>query len=163
MMEEQNPEHSRKNGNSTLRLLMRGGAFIASWWLTRLSYRRAVRREVDELRGELREQLQRLTELETALARMTGKTTETALPEAVVAAPLAAEAAAATSARAVAAPAEEPEITPERMALIAAVVTAFLGRKVKIHQARLVNPDMVSPWAQQGRVFVQASHALARH
>ncbi len=49
------------------------------------------------------------------------------------------------------------------MAVIAAAVTAFLGRKVKIHQARLVNPEVVSPWAQQGRVFVQASHALARH
>ena len=162
-MEEQNPEHSRKNGNSTLRLLMRSGAFIASWWLTRLSYRRAVRREVDQLRGELREQLQRLTELETALVRMTGKTAETAIPETVVAAPSAAEAAAATAAHKLAARAEELEITPERMALIAAVVTAFLGRKVKIRQARLVNPEIVSPWAQQGRVFVQASHALARH
>jgi hypothetical protein len=49
------------------------------------------------------------------------------------------------------------------MAVIAAVVTAFLGRKVRIHQARLVNPEVVSPWAQQGRVFVQASHALSRH
>jgi hypothetical protein len=162
-MEEQNPEHGRKNGNSTLRLLMRGGAFIASWWLTRLSYRRAVRQEVDQLRGELREQLQRLNELETALARVTGNTANAAIPEAVVAAPAAAEAAAAISAREAAARAEEPEITPERMALIAAVVTAFLGRKVKIHQARLVNPEVVSPWAQQGRVFVQASHALARH
>jgi hypothetical protein len=162
-MEEQNPEHSRKNGNSTLRLLMQGGAFIASWWLTRLSYRRAVHQEVDQLRGELREQLQRLNELETALARVTGKTANAAIPGAVVAVPPAAEADAAISAREGAARAEEPEITPERMALIGAVVTAFLGRKVKIHQARLVNPEVVSPWAQQGRVFVQASHALARH
>ncbi len=155
-MEEQNPEQGRNNGNSRLRLLMRGGAFIASWWLTSRSYRRAVRREVDQLRGELREQRQRLTELETTLASMMGKTAEAAIPEA-------AEADATTSARPVAALAEEPEITPERMALIAAVVTAFLGRKVKIHQARLVNPEVVSPWAQQGRVVVQASHALARH
>ena len=93
---------------------------------------------------------------------MTGKTAA-AIPEAAVAALPAAEADAAASAHAEAARAEEPEITPERMALIAAVVTAFLGRKVKIHQARLVNPEVVSPWAQQGRVFVQASHALARH
>ena len=61
------------------------------------------------------------------------------------------------------APEAPDEITAERMAVIAAAVTAFLGRKVKIHQARLVNPEVVSPWAQQGRVFVQASHALARH
>ncbi len=161
-MEEQNPGQSRNNGNSRLRLLMRGGAFIASWWLTRRSYRRAVRREVDQLRGELREQRQRLTELETALASMTGKTAEAAIPETALAA-LPTAKAAATSAPEVAARAEEPEITPERMALIAAVVTAFLGRKVKIHQARLVNPEVVSPWAQQGRVVVQASHALARH
>jgi hypothetical protein len=54
------------------------------------------------------------------------------------------------------------EIAPETLAVIAAAVTAFLGKKVRIHQARLVNPEVVSPWAQQGRVYVQASHNLGR-
>ncbi len=103
-----------------------------------------ILREVEELRREIREQGNRLTELEMALSRTAGKATD-------------AEAATPS------APEAPDEITAERMAVIAAVVTAFLGRNVRIHQARLVNPEVVSPWAQQGRVFVQASHALARH
>jgi hypothetical protein len=103
---------------------------------------RLLRQEVEQLRSEMRECLQRLAGLETTLAKVTANSETVAM-----------------------APAAETngEITPERMALIAAVVTTFLGRKVKIHQARQVNPEVVSPWAQQGRVFVQASHALARH
>jgi hypothetical protein len=139
-----------KTGKSPLRLLVQGSAWVAGWFLTHLSYRRMVRQEVDQLRSEMREQLRRLAELETALARMAGQTAELAEPLKAATTPFAPEAAG--------------EITPERLAVLAAVVTAFLGRKVKIHQARLlVNPEVVSPWAQQGRVFVQASHALARH
>ncbi len=144
-MEEQDSKTApgSKTGKSPLRLLLQGGAWVAGWFLTR----QMVRQEVDQLRSEMREQLRRLTELETALARMAGQTAELAGPS-NPAAPLAPEA--------------DGEITPERLAVLAAVVTAFLGRKVKIHQARLVNPEVVSPWAQQGRVFVQASHALSR-
>jgi hypothetical protein len=148
-MESKNSGQTRKTGNSAFCLLLRGGALVASWWLTHLGYRRMVRQEVEQLRGDVREQMRRLTELERTLAGMAGKTADTAIDEAAALAPHAAE--------------TGDEITPERMALIAAVVTAFLGRKVKIHQARLVSPAAVSPWAQQGRVFVQASHALARH
>jgi methylmalonyl-CoA carboxyltransferase large subunit len=106
---------------------------------------RLILREVEELRREIREQGKRLTELEMALSRTTGMGG-------------AMEAAATPPA-----PEADAEIAPERMAVIAAVVTAFLGRNVRIHKARLVNPEVVSPWAQQGRVFVQASHALVRH
>jgi hypothetical protein len=154
LMEEQDSTASgSKTGKSPLRLLLQGGAWVAGWFLTHLSYRRMVRQEVDQLRSEMREQLRRLAELETALLRMAGKTagktTELAEPLKPAAAPFAPEPAG--------------EIEPERLAVLAAVVTAFLGRKVKIHQARLlVNPEVVSAWAQQGRVFVQASHALAR-
>ena len=150
-MEEQDSEQDSKTGKSPLRLLLQGGAFVAGWLVTHLSYRRVLRQEVEELRSELRQQMRRLTELERALARTAGNTADIAESIKPVAAPLA--------------PVEAVgEITPERLAVLAAVVTAFLGRKVKIHQARLlVNPEVVSPWAQQGRVFVQASHALARH
>ena len=143
MEEQDSTVPGSKTGKSPLRFLLRGGAWVAGWFLTR----QMVRQEVDQLRSEMREQLRRLTELETALARMTGQTAELAGPF-NPAASLAPEAAG--------------EITSERLAVLAAVVTAFLGRKVKIHQARLVNPEVVSPWAQQGRVFVQASHALSR-
>lgn len=142
-------EQDSKNGKSPLQLILQGGAFVGGWLVTHLSYRRMMRQEVEQLRSEMREQTRRLAELEMALSRMKVKVADVAEAVEPAAAPPAPEA--------------NGEITPERMAIIAAAITAFLGRKVKIHQARLVNPEVVSPWAQQGRVLVQASHALARH
>lgn len=53
-------------------------------------------------------------------------------------------------------------VSPEVVVMIAAAVTTFLGKKVRIHSAkRLQSPyEIVNPWAQQGRVIVQASHNL---
>jgi len=53
-------------------------------------------------------------------------------------------------------------VSPETVVVIAAAVTAFLGKKVRIRSAkRLQSPyEIVNPWAQQGRVIVQASHNL---
>ncbi len=54
------------------------------------------------------------------------------------------------------------EITPEMLVVIAAAVTAFLGKKVRIRSAKMLQSpyEVVNPWSQQGRVFVQASHNL---
>ena len=54
------------------------------------------------------------------------------------------------------------EITPELLVLMASAVTVFLGKTVRIRSAkRLQSPyEIVNPWSQQGRVFVQASHNL---
>ncbi|HVO61841.1 MAG TPA: hypothetical protein VMT53_12960 [Terriglobales bacterium] len=54
------------------------------------------------------------------------------------------------------------EITPDLLVVMAAAVTAFLGKKVRIRSARaLQSPyEIVNPWSQQGRVIVQASHNL---
>jgi methylmalonyl-CoA carboxyltransferase large subunit len=59
------------------------------------------------------------------------------------------------------APAEEV-ITPEVLVVMAAAVTAFLGKKVRIRSARMLQSpyEIVNPWSQQGRIFVQASHNL---
>jgi len=56
----------------------------------------------------------------------------------------------------------DEQITPEMMSVIAASVTAFLGKKVRILSARKLESPRpgLSPWSQQGRVFVQASHNL---
>jgi methylmalonyl-CoA carboxyltransferase large subunit len=56
----------------------------------------------------------------------------------------------------------DEEVTPEMMLVIAAAVTEFLGKKVRILSAKqLQSPrQALSPWSQQGRVFVQASHNL---
>jgi hypothetical protein len=54
-------------------------------------------------------------------------------------------------------------ITPETLSVIAASVTAFLGKKVRIRSARTMQtPYAVQPWARQGRLTVQTSHNLGR-
>lgn len=61
------------------------------------------------------------------------------------------------------APVQEESVSPEVMAVIAAAVTHFLGLRARIRSARMIQqPTGVNPWAQQGRVFVQASHNLHR-
>ena len=60
--------------------------------------------------------------------------------------------------------AAQSEVSPEVLVVIAAAVTAFLGKKVRIRSAKMLQSpyEIVNPWAQQGRVFVQASHYLRR-
>jgi methylmalonyl-CoA carboxyltransferase 12S subunit len=54
-------------------------------------------------------------------------------------------------------------VTPEVLAVIAASVTAFLGKKVRIRSARVLEtPYAVERWARQGRLIVQTSHNLGR-
>ena len=57
---------------------------------------------------------------------------------------------------------EKGEVTPEMLVVIAAAVTAFLGKKVRIRSAKMLQSphEVVNPWSQQGRVFAQASHLL---
>jgi len=57
---------------------------------------------------------------------------------------------------------DEEEVTPEMLVVIAAAVTAFLGKKVRIRSAKMLQSpyEIVNPWSQQGRVRVQASHNL---
>ena len=52
------------------------------------------------------------------------------------------------------------EVTPEILVVIAAAVTAFLGKKVRIRSAKMLQShyEVVNPWAQQGRVLIHASH-----
>ena len=53
------------------------------------------------------------------------------------------------------------EITPEILMVLTAAVSAFLGKKAKIRRARVSQyAGLSNAWAQQGRVFVQASHNL---
>jgi hypothetical protein len=57
---------------------------------------------------------------------------------------------------------EKHEVTPEILAVIAVAVTTFLGKKVRIHSARPMTGPGANYWAQQGRVFIQASHNLVQ-
>jgi methylmalonyl-CoA carboxyltransferase large subunit len=59
------------------------------------------------------------------------------------------------------APAAQAEGLGEELVLvISAAVAAFLGKKPHIRQIRLLGS---AAWAQQGRVTIQASHALTGH
>lgn len=96
-----------------------------------------LQKELQELRREMD---RRVAALEAAL-----KASQSAAP---VEAPAAAQ--------------EEPEeVSPETIAIIAAALTSYLGKKVRVRSARRIYPGS-NPWAQQGRVFVQASHNLSR-
>ncbi|MFZ1084610.1 MAG: hypothetical protein WAN35_06580 [Terracidiphilus sp.] len=55
---------------------------------------------------------------------------------------------------------EQEQVTPETLVVIAAAVTAFLGKKVRIRSAKLLRNRAVvaSAWAQQGRAAVHGSH-----
>ena len=59
---------------------------------------------------------------------------------------------------------KEAAVEPEVLLVIAAAVTAFLGKKVRIRSAKMLQSpyEIINPWAQQGRVSVQASHRLSR-
>jgi methylmalonyl-CoA carboxyltransferase large subunit len=58
-------------------------------------------------------------------------------------------------------PAEEESLSEELIIVIGAAIAAYLGKKPRIRQIRLLGGPA---WAQQGRVTIQASHALAtRH
>ncbi len=122
---------------------------------------RAFRRNLSEVEAKTIRQLRGLSEtmarLEAEVAQLRGS-----LPSespAIVAAP---------SAQDRALPPEDTqkketkEITPDTLVVLAAAVTAFLGKKVRIRSAKMLESpyEIVNPWAQQGRVIVQASHNL---
>jgi methylmalonyl-CoA carboxyltransferase 12S subunit len=124
---------------------------------------------VDSLEALLQE-LTRLGERIAALEVAAGVKPRAAAPPA--AAPAAPPAAAPTAPPA-AAPAAPPAAAPaapsaaqaevlseELVSVIAAAIAAFLGKKPHIRQIRLLESV---DWAQQGRVTIQASHALTVH
>jgi len=52
----------------------------------------------------------------------------------------------------------EEQIDPEVLMVISAAVAAFLGVKARIRRIRRTATPGMNPWAQQGRVSIQASH-----
>jgi methylmalonyl-CoA carboxyltransferase large subunit len=53
---------------------------------------------------------------------------------------------------------EDEQIEPEVLMVIAAAVAAFMGKKARIRRVRRSVAGGMNPWAQQGRVSIQASH-----
>jgi methylmalonyl-CoA carboxyltransferase large subunit len=127
-----------------------------------VNMKRLVRTEVDEMRTMLYAHIEREKEKLAAIAVDAAN----AVRAAAVPAPPAASAAQAVKAEAKSAaapavkePKKEDEVPEEVLLVISAVVAAFLGPAVRVRSARLIQAGN-SAWAQQGRVFVQASHNL---
>src|SRR5208337_239410 len=57
-------------------------------------------------------------------------------------------------------PAVAERLSEELILVIGAAIAAFVGKKAHIRQIRLIGS---AAWAQQGRVTMQASHALSVH
>jgi hypothetical protein len=90
--------------------------------------------------------------LETRIAELTRVAPPVATPAAAQAKP--AQAALAIPAKA--------EVTPEIIVMLAAAATAYLGKNVRVRSAKMLQSpyEIVNPWAQHGRVLIQASHML---
>ncbi|TVQ36404.1 MAG: hypothetical protein EA356_05670 [Geminicoccaceae bacterium] len=59
--------------------------------------------------------------------------------------------------------AEAATVDDETLAMLAAVVTSFLGKRVRIRSARAVAAGEAAPaWARHGRAAIQTSHQLHR-
>ncbi|MGA3026845.1 MAG: hypothetical protein ABSF98_18970 [Bryobacteraceae bacterium] len=99
---------------------------------------------LEEMNGRLRGMEERIHNLELRLG-------EAAKPVVSAPAPVAAKAEEK----------EEERIEPEILMVIAAAVAAFMGKKARIRRVRRSATPGMNPWAQQGRVSIQASHNVA--
>ena len=114
-------------------------------------------RQLNELAGVLKELETRVGKLSSELSRSTAMA-----PASVSVTVPVAKAAATDVGEKVVGPRKHEEVTPEMLVVMAAAVTAFLGKKVRLRSAKMLQSpyEIVNPWSQQGRVFVQASHNL---
>jgi len=120
---------------------------------------RMLKRALTELHLEFQQQIDALSAKVGALERKTGSQNVAPIPpQSLNIVPPAANVVEPDAAQV------PEEITAETLTMIAETVTALLGKKIRIRSVRVVQQDdtLVDPWAQQGRVVVQASHNLAR-
>ncbi|MFO0890612.1 MAG: hypothetical protein U0790_15890 [Isosphaeraceae bacterium] len=105
---------------------------------------------LESLRGEIGRLSERVAALEAAAATPgraavpAGKERSEAVPKAPAPAPAPAAAG----------------LSEELVLVIGAAIAAYLGKRAHIRQIRLIG---TGAWAQQGRVMIQASHALSVH
>jgi hypothetical protein len=133
---------------------------VASLLISYLTAQHALKQARDHARDQLELRLGGLThaiaELEARVAELARAPITRGAPEPAVANGAAAQ----TQAK------SDDEVPAEVLILITAAVTSFLGKKVRVRSAKMLQSpyEIVNPWAQQGRVIVQASHNLqVRH
>jgi cell division protein FtsL len=114
------------------------GLVVIAWAVVFINTRRRMQAEIEQLRSMIYEHMQKERE---------------------VAKPLPAPTPTAAQSRVTPDPAPE-ELSQETLAVIAAAVASYLGKTVRVRGARRLPQEEVSTWAQQGRVYIQASHNL---
>jgi len=140
-------------------VLIVAGLAVVACFVGLLSLRNQTERFVRLQQGS-QQQIQQLTAMVRTLEARVAELGKAPAPVSFKVAPVAPEA--ATPPVAVPAAKKEEEITPELLVVMAAAVTVFLGKNVRIRSAKMLQSpyEIVNPWSQQGRVFVQASHNL---
>lgn len=115
---------------------------------------RTLNRTVERLRGEWADEFRSLM----VAARLEGKSAPEPVPAAApVPPPVAIQPPPAPVV------VKREEVSPETLLVIAAAVTAFLGKKVRIRSAKMLySHESFNAWSQQGRAVVQASHNVAQ-
>ncbi len=132
---------------------------ILGWAATYIALRLTMRRKLESLRRQLRETQDRINGLERSIESSRGPNPMPQKPAAAIKAntPVAAPVNVPTKS-------EKEEVNAEMLVIIAAAITAYLGKKVRIRSAQLLQTpfELFNPWAQQGRVVIQASHNLTQ-
>jgi methylmalonyl-CoA carboxyltransferase large subunit len=125
-----------------------GLSYVGLWSMLRLAG--AERQRTTDL------QLNALTDEVKALEARVAELSKAPVPAPVV------EMVAAPAAAKPAAHRENEEVSPEMLVVMAAAVTAFLGKKVRIRSAKMLQQprEVANSWSQQGRMLVHASHNL---
>lgn len=132
---------------------------LAGYFAIYVMLRQQLQRTVEKLRGEWAEEFRSLM----VATRMEGKASALVGPAAAVPPIVQTVATPPPVVAAGPTPAKRPEVTPEVMLVIAAAVTAFLGKKVRVRSAKILySHESFNPWSQQGRAVVQASHNVAQ-
>jgi len=142
---------------------------VVSALITHLSSRRTLKRASEDARQQLELRLEGLTgaiaELETRVAELTSMTAALSAAEAINSIATSMETSNASHANGTTSQSlaqTKEEIPTEVLIVIGAAVTSFLGKRVRIRSAKMLQSpcEIVNPWAQQGRATMQASHSL---
>ncbi len=138
---------------------------LVGWVAMYVSARRMLKRTIEDFRREMDERVNSLLlsiKAAQAQAEGTRKSVAAASPAQPLAKPQSTPVA-VPGPQPVSHAVEEPQEVPSDVLLvIAAAVTAFLGKKVRVRSSKMLQTpyEIVNPWVQQGRVVIQASHNL---
>jgi len=139
---------------------------LAGWVVMFITARRMLKRTIEDFRREMDERVNSLLLSIKAAQAQAEETRKASVAAATPAQPLAkpqSTPVAVPGSQPVSHAVEEPQEVPSDVLLvIAAAVTAFLGKKVRVRSSKMLQTpyEIVNPWVQQGRVVIQASHNL---